>query len=1793
MTSFSVKFPPNPSNDEIFEAIPGLFYQYNSGTNCWVRLDGVESLGLATPLIDGLMSKDDLKKLQNLIIPPPQSTITGEDCNTVFRGGRVALKSFDGSLEITSELQLSGGNPETWQLHNNTVGFDFKLDLDKLIEEIQSRDQFRQVQIEGDQGPRGATGEPGRDRLDTGPVGLDGPDGANSPFAGTLLNDNLALEFVDPDSNRAVIDIATEEVSETENYLVVTRANIGNPDACPSEVIPTNFDTSLGVVINPLDGGGRRANNRTITNGDCSLICRICATSLHGLDLTSIISQVFDHYKIRVSRLKKAKEDLVRVWLRVMLELFNEQKSALCCALENCKSRNRNLSTRQFIDAQRIQAAQGGFSLIVDGDDKRQYTNMNEGRDCPVPTPTASINPVSLLETGAIYRVDSRINVADPRLGDATKAVSANLPAATYEIKITDCCANLKLPTSRERTLINNYSGRVAILYRVRTTVNNSEVVNDRVITFDDLGVFQMEAEAKNAYQSQTLTIEHAGGTISAWVIDPDGFSDNNSGFVELTFTDLATQEEEDLTVSPSNIYVYREELSPDRYIGRIAPYVTGLTAAENYNLDMDGNAAPISGPTLENETVYAFFSLASDGFFVNLIGSTLISDSFQFAANGEAQIQIDNSSLPADVVVDDGIASRLASNLFNTRFNVDNTINNLTGGVVIGPIDSTSDYSVSIDPINFGAFTSFLGVGPSVDDLTLARNDAGIGGQTSELFDDNGIQLFSVCNVPEGFDAECGLEIVNELPSQNVIITRPITLDPPDFCAPPTTPDSSIPQPIPGRSPEPDLVIAKLDPNLNPGGGGDERFTYWRPSKAYYGPGSSGALPWGKLYVIENNDSSTRRIVDYDPNTGEIDDPLNPGANLYATATPEDTTPDVETIVPRSEPVFDPNYNIASLVPIDEGTAIDGDPVNPEDVPIPSPPDSIIQQIPALSSKPIDPSLVKTNPDVIKDPCVQDITVTFITPAVQSIRYVLTDVDGVKFYSAFVSTQNTPLNSWGFLSLGPPIRAIAPPSVFNQTSSQDGQVVSVVSDKRLNLELIRGLLTNDQFKVAESLDGISRLTYVQSLLGYPVNALAVASRMTDIEIEVQGMPATTLEFGVVKAVVGIRTETSELVIDDFEKPDIPVPKSLVPTEGSLKRVVATLPSPGSGRASQFSRGGMAAYFGDHVGHPKVDPTANAAGNNFFVYDNRDSKFTQITSRAGFGDLIDYNGQLINARNPTHTVGSGGFLPPPTGLSANIDGDALVIDDLGVLYVADGSSGTIYAIYYSYANVNRTFGDASYSIANGAAAIATGLPATEKPVMTLGRRKMVGSAMVQEVVANFGDQWYQIDSPIIGAVWQRQGRSGFIFKSGRIRVGTRNQDAIAGRCCGFKNPDGTQAPAGNVRMVAYPTAAGINNYVTLASGPAGNSLATDRDFRLQPTLPAPTNQLNQSQIDEIQVELDRDFNSFNYYTMEGNVIYRVIPSTGERIQLESEQVIEDGTTQTTEVLPATMPVNGFNLRIHPNTKNFYYIAADRDGQLGTSGTRIMKFTPTAAPSAQHSEVWRAPDGEGIYAIAFLPTVPNELGSPSQALTSLSTDFGIYALKSNLPQDRFGSSDVVNWELVEIAETPVAPRNDPTINTTWSDYGTGGAFQGPFANPNKIIFSKIPPGIGCRMHYKQVQWYERGWRIGACCGAWVENDGVQWLIIKRSIGVDTTCGGGESLNTPCISQYIDLGDGHPAIAWPTIDGEEFLGIPNSGFVSFVKDDELSTALLSVISNNLAEEIMGNPSSEIPFILFPAM
>ena len=425
-----IKFPANPENGTIFEPIPGLFYQFDASAKSWIRVDGLRALGLATSSTDGLMTPADLKKLEALIIPPPQLVLSSEECKLSFSAGVIAFKSDDDSLNINSTLTLQNGKSveEPWVLHENTAAIDFKVVVNKILEFATAVGNIRTTIIPGKRGARGPRGDNGIDKLDTGPVGEDGQPGANSPFGAALTAPGVPFDLAQDNGRRALVKIETEEINVGQTKLIATRANIGNPDACPDRVKPKFFNSPWLLVLND-----NPANLELVIDPqqDCPILA---CPQLHYLNIRPLLAAMSDRFDALVNELKRNKEELVNAWLSAMIALFNDQKAALCCALEHCKSTGRNQDARRYIETQRLLAQQGDASIAIDGRNERNTVDLTRIGQCsPVllPRPDRAPSVVrgkdNCAECFVTVRVDPQIHSTDQQQSGKPSIISGNL----------------------------------------------------------------------------------------------------------------------------------------------------------------------------------------------------------------------------------------------------------------------------------------------------------------------------------------------------------------------------------------------------------------------------------------------------------------------------------------------------------------------------------------------------------------------------------------------------------------------------------------------------------------------------------------------------------------------------------------------------------------------------------------------------------------------------------------------------------------------------------------------------------------------------------------------------------------------------------------------------------------------------------------------------------------------------------------------------------------------------------------------------------------------------------------------------------------------------------------------------------------------------------------------------------------------------------------------------------------------------------------------------------------------
>jgi len=357
----------DPVDGMMVEVFPGVFYVYSERENSWVRINGFESIKPATAIESGLMTKEDFIKVDTLLTAQPITTLTSDQCDAVFDGGVIGFYSRNHSLFVEDYLDLyeeGSTRREQWHVHEDTWGFNFRVNLQYLVEEMKKRGNLISETIVGPKGPSGDRGDPGINKLDTGPKGEAGDAGTNAPFGGSLTNTSgLVLR----DKSKAVVNVTTELVSPEENYLVVHKGVISPEKLCTRQVSVENTQSTWVLV----------RNQKGIVCTDGCVTEFSCEDQTAFTDVEVVVNSIKEHTEALILEAKKNKEDRAREWLRTMMKVFNDQKYALCCGLENCRSRKRNQDERRYIESQRIAAAAADFNLIISG--------SRDGEDVPEP----------------------------------------------------------------------------------------------------------------------------------------------------------------------------------------------------------------------------------------------------------------------------------------------------------------------------------------------------------------------------------------------------------------------------------------------------------------------------------------------------------------------------------------------------------------------------------------------------------------------------------------------------------------------------------------------------------------------------------------------------------------------------------------------------------------------------------------------------------------------------------------------------------------------------------------------------------------------------------------------------------------------------------------------------------------------------------------------------------------------------------------------------------------------------------------------------------------------------------------------------------------------------------------------------------------------------------------------------------------------------------------------------------------------------------------------------------------
>jgi hypothetical protein len=495
-----MNFPPNPENGMIFESSPGQYYQYHSNSKSWKKLEGYGNIPLASASSDGLMSKDDYTKLQSLIIPPPRTTLTSDQCNTIFKEGQVTFVSSNDDLKIKTALDLHTKTDvvdEDFIIHDNTHGIDFTVNLDRLIEELNKRGNIIYRSTKGNRGPKGDRGDPGRDYLDTGPQGDPGINGKNAPYPGTLEQDFSEVEFSGK-VKKAIVNIRNDE--EDPKKLIVTMGNIGNPFACPNRVKWQNRSSPWLLCTNDAPLGC------SFGEGECAR--QVCTTDLHYIDVTDILQMINDRYEVIMNNIKIEKEQLVKEWLTTLISMFSAQKSALCCAIESLKSKRKNQEIRDAWSNSRYSAAQAGYSFTVsDGRNETKYPKVIPHRtpsdyyppnQSHIPHQQVKIAP----GTSSAFDCDGcygEITLDYTNVG-SQNAIKFEFDSGKYTATIIQCCASYANIGSTGVFNLSFNSDSATQTYRL-----------------NDKGFFIGSAAEAN-YVGDSIAFKHDGGVIAMYL---------------------------------------------------------------------------------------------------------------------------------------------------------------------------------------------------------------------------------------------------------------------------------------------------------------------------------------------------------------------------------------------------------------------------------------------------------------------------------------------------------------------------------------------------------------------------------------------------------------------------------------------------------------------------------------------------------------------------------------------------------------------------------------------------------------------------------------------------------------------------------------------------------------------------------------------------------------------------------------------------------------------------------------------------------------------------------------------------------------------------------------------------------------------------------------------------------------------------------------------------------------------------------------------------------------------------
>lgn len=520
-------FPDNPSDGMIFELQSGLFFRFDAVINSWIRLT-VNSLSInkATAVSDGLMAGVDLAKLNRLLLSPPVSTIVGNDCIAPFRSGQISLfgddlVSVDGvvSLRNVGSLGEDVSFSEPFKISQNVYGFDFGVNVDALVAELGSRGQYNVVGKRGPVGDAGEVGDPGVNVVISGPPGADGDSGSALPCSLVVESDTLP-SVVRPGLNKALVGLSVvkDEFDPSVFKLVFDRQAIGSVGFAASELV-VDRDSSSWVLAVDVGQAGEVVDD----SFNCSeVIDSPDQYQLYYVDLEPIISAIHAEYVREANILKRGYEDITAYWIGVMSDLFDEQKAALCCALQFCLSATKSTSIRQHIESVAASAA-GSANVLLHG------RNSNEAVEVSSTKLLREIGGPDLCNNGVPFPQRSPDEAdASPLTVERRLFVDPSVNFNSMTASVVDLDPGVYLVS------IVDTSAFVDGLHRANCKLQYNKDGVSRVTQFIDKGSYKSVIEASSVYADLSFSFTHSGGMVLCWL--PSENPTVSSGSVSLQF---------------------------------------------------------------------------------------------------------------------------------------------------------------------------------------------------------------------------------------------------------------------------------------------------------------------------------------------------------------------------------------------------------------------------------------------------------------------------------------------------------------------------------------------------------------------------------------------------------------------------------------------------------------------------------------------------------------------------------------------------------------------------------------------------------------------------------------------------------------------------------------------------------------------------------------------------------------------------------------------------------------------------------------------------------------------------------------------------------------------------------------------------------------------------------------------------------------------------------------------------------------------------------------------------------